>query len=200
LQFHCIIDTVNGALTFQYPIKLREEHKMGKYAFVLTVGLVVLSANVAQATLVSFATEELSSWSESGAVITQAISTVIPIDVIMTADADSTFTLTSTTTNESGFTWTGYILTLDPAGDVTFVPGMAGSTKFQTVLYPTLTRLEFWAPLEVQPGQVVTLQFDLHVPDGPPYTFSLTHTPIPEPATFALLGLGTAVLLTQRKR
>jgi len=173
---------------------------MGKYAFVLTVGLVVLSANVAEATLVSFTTEELSSWSESGAVITQAISTVIPFDVIMTADADSTFTLTSTTTNESGFTWTGYILTLDPADGATFVPGSAGSTKFQTVLYPTPTRLEFWAPLEVQPGQVVTLQFDLNVPDGPPYTFSLMHTPIPEPATFALLGLGTAVLLAQRKR
>jgi len=172
---------------------------MNKYVVILTV-VVTLSTSIAQAKLVSFSSSEPFTWSDSGAVITQAISTVIPVDVIMTAEADSTFTITSTTTNESGFTWIGYILTLAPADDVTFVPGTAGSTKFQTVVYPNPQRLEFWAPVPVEHGQVVTLQFDLSVPDGPPYTFSLTHNIIPEPATFALLGLGTAVLLAQRKR
>jgi hypothetical protein len=47
---------------------------------------------------------------------------------------------------------------------------------------------------------VVTLQFDISIPDGVPFTFTLTQNPIPEPATAALLGLGALLLLARRKK
>ena len=173
---------------------------MRNKAVILTAGVMVLFGGIAQAKLVSFSTDEIYSWSSSGAVITQAISDIVPNDVIMTADADSIFTIVSSFVNESGFTWTGYMLTLDPTGNATFVNGTASSTKFHTVNYPDLWTLQFLAPDAVAPGHLVALQFDLRVPDGPPYTFKLTHQPIPEPATLALLGLGALVLVTGRRK
>ena len=170
-----------------------------KNLVILTLGAVVLFGGMAQAKLVSFSTDEIFSWSYSGAVLTQAISTPAPVDVIMTAAAESAFTITSTTTNETDFIWTGYIVTLNPAESATFVTGTAGSTKFTTVLYPNPHRLEFWTG-EVLQGKAVAFQFDISLPDGPPNTFTLTQNPVPEPATFALLGLGATVLVAGRRR
>jgi len=166
---------------------------------ILAAGVIVLFGGIAQAKLVSFFADELSTWSDIGAVIAQEITTMAPTKVTMKADADSTFIISSFSVNETGFTWSRYILTLEPVG-ATFVPGSAGSTKFQTVLYPDLHTLDFLAPVAVEPGQGVTFQFNINVPDGPPYTYTLTHQPIPEPATFALLGLGSLALLAGRKR
>jgi hypothetical protein len=172
---------------------------MKNKAVILTAGVIVLFGGIAQGRLVGFSTDEIHSWSFSGVVITQAISNLTPKDVIMTADSDSTFTVTSTTTNMTDFTWTGYILALAPAGSATFVEGSAGSTKFATALFPNLWTLEF-SNGEVLPGKVVTFQFDVSIPEGPSYTFSLTQTPIPEPATFALLGLGALVFVAGRRK
>jgi hypothetical protein len=168
-------------------------------AFIL-VGLVALLGSAAQAGLVSFDSDaEDSSWSPSGAIITQDIASLAGVDITITAEAKSTFTITTTTTNESGFTWTGYILTLDKQGNATFVEGTAGSTKFQTVGYPDPWTIEFWAPKPVLPGQVVTLQFDINIPDSGPSTFTLAQQPIPEPTTIAILGLGSLFLLRKLK-
>lgn len=164
------------------------------------VGAVLLASSVAHGNLVSFSADAVSSWSDAGAVVSQGISTVAPVQLHMTAQANSKFTISTTTTNETNFTWTRYILTLDPQGDATFVQQDAGSTKFKTVEYVSPYRLDFVAPDDVLPGQVVTLQFDLDIPDGATFTFTLTQNPIPEPATAALLGLGTLVLLVRRKR
>jgi hypothetical protein len=176
----------------------QEEKKMSKYAIVLTVGVVVLSS-IAQGNLVSFSADELFTWSDIGAAIAQEITTIAPTKVTMTADADSTFIISTFVVNETGFTWSRYILTLDPVG-ATFVPGSAGSTKFLTVNYTNPHTLDFLAPVAVEPGQGVTFQFNINVPDGPPYTFTLTHQPIPEPATLALLGLGALVLVAGRRK
>ena len=167
---------------------------------VLLAGVAVFCSSVAQAGLVSFSAGAVSTWSGSGAVVSQDVSACASFELTMSAQANSTFTITTTATNESSIIWTGYILTLDPVGDATFVEGTAGSTKFNTVEYPDLWTLEFWAPEEVPHGGVVTLQFDVSIPDGLPYTFTLTQNPIPEPATAALLGLGALVLLARRRR
>lgn len=172
---------------------------MSRYAIVLTVGVMILFGGIAQAKLVSFSADELFTWSDFGAVIAQEITIIAPTKVTMTADADSTFIISTFVVNETGFTWSRYILTLDPVG-ATFVPGSAGSTKFLTVLYTNPHTLDFRAPVTVEPGQGVTFQFNIDVPDGPPYTYTLTHQPIPEPATFALLGLGSLVLVAGRRR
>ncbi|MCX5638362.1 MAG: PEP-CTERM sorting domain-containing protein [Planctomycetota bacterium] len=168
---------------------------------ILAAGVIVLFGGIAQGNLVSFSADKPSTWSPSGAIITRVISSLAPIDVTMIAEADSTFTIISGTTNESGFTWTGYILTLDTAGSATFVPGTASSTKFNTVVESLdHLALNFGPPGTVEPGQLVAFQFDLNIPEGLSYTFTLTQYPIPEPATFALLGLGSLALLAGRKR
>ena len=161
----------------------------------LVVGVVFLGST-AQSALVSFVSDGASNWSPSGVVMLQSVSGG-PVGVTMTAEAHSTFTINTTTTNESGITWTGYVLSLDPLGDATFVDGSAGSTKFNTALYPDPHTIEFWEPQVVLPGQVVALQFDVSIPDDGTYTFTLTQNPIPEPASILLLGLGG--LLLRRK-
>jgi hypothetical protein len=118
----------------------------------------------------------------------------------LNAEAHSTFNVQITTTNESDFTWTGYVLSLDPEGEATFVEDTASSTKFNTVLYQDAWTLEFEAPQAVSIGEVVTLEFDISIPDGHSYTFELTQTPIPEPATFILLGFGGALLFYTRNK
>ena len=165
----------------------------------LSTAMVVLFSSLAQGTLVSFSSDAVSSWSSSGAVISLGLSSTELARVMVTAESHSTFTVTSTVTNETSVTWTGYEVTLDPAEAAEFVSGSAGSTKFGTINEIDDWTLEFWAPLEVLPTQVVTLQFDVYIPDGGPYTFSLTQNPIPEPATVALLGLGTLALVMRRK-
>ena len=172
---------------------------MSKSIIRLTCVVLVLSVSASvQAELVSFEADTLSNWSPSGAVITQALGPAGGT-VMMSAESHSTFTLTSTITNEDGFAWTGYLLELDPLESATFVNGSAGSTKFGTVSYPDDWTIVFEAPDAVEVGQVVTMQFDIFIPDNGDYKITLTQTPIPEPATFALLGLGSLVLLRRRK-
>lgn len=149
-------------------------------AFTL-VGVVTFFSGVTQGALVN-----LSSGSGATVELTKSSEVILPITI--------------TTTNETSITWTGYILTLDPAGDTTFVEGSGQSTDFKTALYPDLRTIEFWEPDEVPPGEVVTLEFKVNIPDGAPYTFALTHNPIPEPATAMLLSLGALALLVRRKR
>jgi len=181
-------------------LKSQEEHRMSKQALVfILVGLVAFFSGAAQAGLISFHSDAVSTWSPSGAVVSHGFSSLAVADVSITAEAKSTFTITTTATNESGFTWTGYTLSLDRQGDATFVEGTAGSTKFETVEYPDLWTIEFWAPKAVLPGQVVTLQFEISIPDSVPYTFTLAQQPIPEPTTIAILGLGILFLLRKRK-
>jgi hypothetical protein len=174
---------------------------MSKWSRVLTVvAVVAFLGGVARAELVSFSSDaSIYSWSPSGAVVTNSFSLLGPVAVTMNAEAHSKLTLTSTATNETGFVWTGFVLNLDPQENATFVAGSAGSTKFNTVLYPDLYTIEFQAPQVVNPGQVVTVQFDVDIPDGAPFKISLTQTPIPEPATVALLALGAGALLFKRR-
>jgi len=163
------------------------------------VVVLAVFATTSYARLVSFEADTLSSWSPSGAVVTQSIGSARLGTVTMSAESQSKFTLTSTVTNETSFIWTGYLLSLNPAESASFANGSAGSTKFGTVLYPDKWHVEFRSPQEVAPGQVVTMQFDIVIPDDGSYTFTLTQTPIPEPATLALLGLGALACLRRRR-
>ncbi len=197
----CILDIIRENSEYGLILlKSQEEHRMSKQALVfILVGLVAFFSSAAQAGLVSFDSDAVSTWSPSGAVVSQGLSSLTVADVTITAEAESTFTITTTATNESDVAWTGYILSLDPQGDATFVEGTAGSTKFETAEYPDLWTIEFWAPKAVLPGQVVTLQFEINIPDSAPYTFTLSQQPIPEPTTIAILGLGSLFLLRKRK-
>ena len=100
-----------------------------------------------------------------------------PLFVDITAEAQFDFNITATVSNRSGITWTGYVLSLDSQGDATFVQGTAGSTVFGTTLYPDPWTIAFQAPEPVLPGQAVTLNFDIRIPDNGPYSFTLTQNP-----------------------
>jgi hypothetical protein len=165
-----------------------EEQAMTKSTVAIALFGVILFSGVAQANLVDMC----------DAVTAQSSSAGAPVELTMSSEVNSPLTIT--TTNESGFIWTGYIVELDPTGAATFVEGTAGSTRFETIEYPDLWTIEFWAPEEVPPGDVVTLQFDVMLPEGAEHTFTVTHTAIPEPATAALLGLGALALLARRRR
>jgi hypothetical protein len=164
------------------------------------VVVLAVFATASYAKLVSFEADTLSSWSPSGAVVTQSIGSAGRGTLTMSAESRSKFTLTSVVTNETSFVWTGYLLSLNPAEAALFVDHSASSTKFNTVLYPDKWHIQFKAPNEVAIGQVVALQFDILIPDDGSFTFTLTQTPIPEPATFALLGLGALACLRRRRR
>jgi len=161
---------------------------------------VVCAGGVASAGLVSFKSSSVSTWSPSGAVISEQLLALAPTTVTVSAEAKSTFTITATVTNDSNITWTGYVLTLNPAEQATFVTDTGGSTKFKTVQHIDSWTIKFLAPEAVGHGGVVTLQCDIKIPDPGPYTFTLTQNPIPEPATALFLGLGALAAMSVRKK
>ena len=172
---------------------------MGKrIALIALVWALISLHSVAYGTLVSFSSDADYTWSPSGAVIIQTIRSSEPAGIMMSAEAHSTFNVKISTTNESGFTWTGYVLSLDPDNDATFIESTASSTKFETALFPDAWTLEFQAPQVVLQGEVVTFDFDIDIPDDHSYTFNLTQYPIPEPATITLLSIGGVLLLYKR--
>ena len=172
---------------------------MSKCKVLVTPSLVLfLCSGLAQASLKSFEADTTSSWSPAGVVMMQGVTSSGSTGITMTAESHSTFSINLTAVNDTTFTWTGYILDLDPAANATFVPNSAGSTVFDDVDYIGLYRLEF-SNGEVLINKPVGLQFDVEIPDTGLHTFTLTQTPIPEPATVALLGLGSLALLLRRR-
>lgn len=163
----------------------------------------VLFLNVAQAGTIEvfYCSQGYFNYKHARLSLIESFSELDPVTVTGggVALSDTTFTIAKTIANDTGITWTGYELTLDPGGNATFVPDSASSTKFLTVNYPSARRIEFFEPVAVLPGQIVVLQFDVHVPGSDSFTFSLTQEPIPEPATVVLLGLGALVLLARRR-
>ncbi len=167
--------------------------------FAFSAGILLL-CNPARGGLISFSSSTASTWSSSGAEISQDFWATTPLATNITAEAMSDFGISATVSNRTNIPWTGYVLSLDPQGNATFVQGTASSTVFRTTLYPDLWTIQFRAPEPVLPGQAVTLRFDIRIPDGGQYSFTLTQSPIPEPATALLLALGAASLLRRKPK
>jgi len=121
------------------------------------------------------------------------------VEISGVTDSDPTFTLIKTITNTTGETWTGYDLEL--IGNSTFVDGTAGSTKFGTYSFSEDFKvLHFYSPMPVLNGELVTLQVDINIPTVGLFDFTMAQHPIPEPATFLLLGLGVPILSGLRRK
>lgn len=113
-------------------------------------------------------------------------------------DADPVMHMTMTVENQSNFTWTGYEFTIAGTG-VSFVPGSASSDVFTVVNEPDVMTVIFSEPAAVAPLSSVGFEFDILINSIGDFGFSLTQSPIPEPATLMLLSLGGAFLLSKKK-
>lgn len=164
------------------------------------MGGVVFFNSTAQGSLVSYYSGSASTPSSDGAENSADISEYVPSELSINSEVNITFTITTTVTNQSDIIWTGYVLTLDPTGNAIFVEGTGESTKFEIISYPDSWTIEFWEPQPVLPDEAVTLQFDINISGPAPHTLILSHNPIPEPATAALLGLCALALLARRRR
>jgi len=174
---------------------------MGKCKLFLTsIVVVVLLSSMANGALTSFTADAPHMFTPIGAVILLEVPSFTPSAVTITAEADAPFSVSLIAANNTGTPWTGCTIVSDLAGVATFVPGSGQSTDFQNVTDVDATTMLFEAPSDVPPGGLVGFGFEMQIPTPGLVTFTQTLTPIPEPATVALLGLGTLVLAIRRKR
>ncbi len=121
------------------------------------------------------------------------------VDFSGETDDDPVMHVLKNVENDGGFTWTDYRMMLPAGGDITFVNGTATSDRM-TVAVDSAYELLFSQPQVILPGETVTFEFDVLIPSTGGFNFTLTQTPLPEPATMALMGLGGLGLLIRRRR
>ncbi|HLB74381.1 MAG TPA: PEP-CTERM sorting domain-containing protein [Sedimentisphaerales bacterium] len=175
---------------------------MGKCKVFLTgIAVVVLFNSMAHGDLTSFTADAPHVFTPTGAIILLEVPSYTPSSVTITAVADAPFLISLAAVNNTALPWAACTLVSDLAGVAEFVPGSGQSTDFQNVTDIDAWTMLFEAPFEVAPGEFVTLEFRMEIPNTGPVTFTqtLTPVPVPEPATVVLLGLGGLALVAARK-
>jgi hypothetical protein len=124
-----------------------------------------------------------------------------------TTNGDPTMTVIERMTNNTSAAWDSYSITVAPD------PGYVVSNLVRDALMPTNlfsdwstsldgTTITFYNGPGVGIGQTLVAEFDFDITDGDfgYHVSNLPHsTPVPEPASLAMVGLGAAVLLRRRR-
>ncbi len=113
-------------------------------------------------------------------------------------DAGKTFAVTKTVTNNTGFAWTGFNMALQGTGGTPGFSGASTSDVFLNNVY--IPNTNNWTNGTVANGATVKFTFNITLssPPGPKYT--LSQSPVPAPASLALLGLGGAIATRRLRR
>jgi hypothetical protein len=190
---------------------------MRKYALVITlVGVITFFSTGVRGAVVDFFSRggQVDSWSFDydlqQLTINHTISELVPdynygFGFNAFIDSETTFTVVATFTNNTGVTWTGYILeNLDRAS--TYTAGIVRESLESTMLQPISYHngwsiIEFGEPPAVLEGESFTVQFDMTTPHYPESRcdVGLKYSFIPEPTTILLLALGGLVLRRRRR-
>jgi hypothetical protein len=109
------------------------------------------------------------------------------------ATADPVLAITKNISNNTGLTWVGYNIDLNPIEPATFV-GTPTSDKM-TLTGQTATSLDFGLPAPVPSGQSVSFTFNVNIPSPGPFQFTLSQSPVAVPEPAAILVVGLALLL-----
>ncbi len=122
-----------------------------------------------------------------------------PLDFYIEADEDPIIEIDKDVLNDSNFTWTGYVITLETSSGASLVSGSADSDIFSVDSESTDT-IVFTSPGSVAPGQTVRVSFDINIPSAGGFDFTITQAPTPEPGALAMVALGGIGVLLRRRR
>jgi hypothetical protein len=122
---------------------------------------------------------------------------------------DPTLTINNSIDNDTTFAWTGYHVDVSMNVNFTLSAAMVNSpgdwSSFITQ-QPTLVgglyvgQLDFQAGTPIAVGQIFDFTYKATFSGATQYSFTQTLTPVPEPATVGLIGLGIGVLAIARRR
>lgn len=123
---------------------------------------------------------------------------VLEDSILMAASTndDPTFSIEKEILNDTGMDWDAYRVTLVTDGSAAFV----GTPTYSPFSSHTASATElYFFDGTVADGEIVMLDFDINVSTIGDFSFTLTQTAIPEPASLSLLVLGGLALLRRRK-
>jgi len=165
----------------------------------LSIAAALLFSGLAQASSVDL---------DPGPVSISSVPTIVQLSpnfggVSAMSSSTLTVNVNVTATNDLTWTWTGFLLELPPGGNATFKADnpVPSCTEFGGCHDSGNEYILEWKDDHlnaVAPGGSAMFSFGLSITGNSQYTYDLTMTPIPEPATIALLGMG-ALALVRRK-
>jgi len=121
---------------------------------------------------------------------------------------DPTLVVGNDVNNDTGFTWTGYDVSVSMSNPFSLYNALVTTPSDWTasVTAPALIGgqyvgyIDYSAGTPIPNGGELDFQYTLQFTGSLSYSFTETVTPVPEPASIGLLTMGVVALLARRKR